>query len=149
MLGFLHLQRVRATLRRAAWAPHFGGLLQSTGPRHACLAAVVCRPSGMQASAAAVCRLSCSTVSRIFLAQRSSPCPMHWQQILYHGITKEVPRLVLSYFTCLLNFPGYSCFSSVPTLNPRLSVHSYLFLQLQSLVKCICFKFCLLECTSF
>ena len=104
---------------------------------------------GYASFSSCICRLSCSTVSRIFLDQRSNPCPKQWQRILYHWIIKEVPRLIVFYFTCLLNFPDYSCFSSVPTLNTWPSVHSYLFLKLQSLVKCICFKFCLLECTSY
>ena len=49
-------------------------LLRSTGSRHAGFSSC-----GTRASVVVVHRLSCSAACRIFPAQGSNPCPLHWQ----------------------------------------------------------------------
>ena len=51
---------------------------------------------GSRTSEAVAHRLSCPTARGIFQAQGLNLCPLHWQQILIHGATMEVPK-------CLFN----------------------------------------------
>ena len=66
-MGFLQLQRVRATLRCSAQA-YCGGFSRS-----------LAQALGSQASAAEAHRLSCPAACGVFPDQGSNPCPQNWK----------------------------------------------------------------------
>ena len=74
---------------------------------HSLLIAVVSlvRARGLQNTGSVVVarELSRPVICGIFSDQGSNPCPLHWQQILYHSATTEAPTVSFHSFFFTLN----------------------------------------------
>ena len=121
-------------------------LLRSMGSRRtgfsscgARASVVVTRGLWSTGSVVAAHGISCSVACGIFPDQSSNPCPLHWQAILNHCTTREVPHCVV-----------LTCISQMTTDVEHLFIR-LLALCLSSLEKCLfksfaslCFCFTLL-----